>query len=331
MTQSHPSVTGGPAPAMAEVHEPTALPAYTETAQNGSPAYSEYEVVSPRPLSPAAREPTSPVYEMSTTGYPTAAEEKRQMQESIHSGDEHPLDRSPFADNTYPAEQSYPVDRTVSPGALNRGLQVPSHTKFVASGFPFPDALRTYGITETDWSNFTGEISLAAKMSSEDWTLAIGGGAAAAIVSGVFLGWLGIIPGVIVGHVIHRKTEARKLTTALHGTGDLERKLLSWNETFFAPRGVLIRLDLPGQKASMKDMDIYTNKKRGCCGVNRVNSGEFVSDGSRKSERKLAKMIRKEDRYKRKAARKGRIVIIPLNKNPAVQREKEDLYSGSVA
>jgi hypothetical protein len=314
MTQAGSPVTGAPA------HADTHLPSYDETAHhaNASPAYSEYEVVDPQPTA-------SPVPETTTTAFPTAMDEKRQLHDSMHLEDaSHPLDRSTTNPFTDPAST-----QPIGPAALARGLQVPSNTKFVSSGFPYPAQLASHNIGPDDWSRFTASITSTAKMNPNEWTMAIGGGAAAAIVSGIFIGWLGVIPGVLVGHHIHASTEKRKLVTAMHGAGTLDQELLTWNETFFAPRGVLIRLDLPGeQREGVQGMDIYQGRYMSCGG----RFQEFVSDGTRRGEKRMRKLAKRQAKMQRKAIRKGRIVIIPLNRGPGpiietreIEKD-EDLY-----
>jgi Domain of unknown function (DUF4646) len=204
-------------------------------------------------------------------------------------------------------EQTRDDDTTAS--TLARGLQVPSCRGKVSSGFPYPDMLGAYGVSSQEWSTFTSEITQAARLTNKDWTITVGASVATFCASGIFIGWLGLIPAFVVGHHVRRSTEHRNLRAA-RDTGDLEAKLLRWNETIFAPRGFLVRLDLPGDEASDLDrMDVYTPRKWGRkCGG---RCGHGVS--GRHEGRWAQKAEMRAQCAKKKTAKKGRIVIVPIN------------------
>jgi len=173
--------------------------------------------------------------------------------------------------------------------ALSRGLQVPSRSAACTSGFDYPDELAYYGVSKDHWAQFTRVICAEAKLSRQQWTTVIGKGLGTLVVGGLMVGILGAIPAIFVARLARRRQEQRNLITALAGAqGDnLARHISHWNETFFQPRGVLIRVDLPDEYLNdIEDMDVRTN-----------------GTSSRPTKK-----------TRDKAALKARIVIIPLGR-----------------
>lgn len=224
-------------------------------------------------------------------------------------------------------QQQQPSGRDTSTHILSRGLQVPSFRGKVSSGFPYPDVLGTYGVSAQEWSKLTSEIAQAAKLRSKDWTITVGASLATFCATGVFLGWLGLIPAFVVGHRLRRSKEKKNLRAA-RDAGDLETKLLELNETSFAPKGFLIRLDLPGDQSSDLDqMDVYAPKKWGrTCG-----GGCHTNATSCRSEAKRAEKVDKRAaRSRRKTAKRGRIVIVPIDSVNLYRTEPSASYGEAV-
>jgi Domain of unknown function (DUF4646) len=288
------------------------LPAYSETDEHSNTGFATPDA------------PRSPLQ----STYMTAEEEKAYLSRQDRSEAPRNLPRNPFSD---PSEQSNEQKDTViqcfpdnndqirgsnqSPTALSRGLQIPSCNGKVSSGFPYPDVLHIYNITPQAWSTFTSEITKAAQLSSKDWTVTIGASVATLAASGIFIHWLGLIPAIVVGEHLRRSKEHRNLRAA-RDTGDLEAKLLRWNETCFAPRGFLVRLDLPGdQPSDLEQMDVYAPTRkwgRKCGGGAGRHCGRAGSGGW---QAKCAEKARKREQCsKLKTAKKGRIVILPLGR-----------------
>jgi hypothetical protein len=288
------------------------------------PAYSEADEHS----NAGVATPNAPHFPSQST-YMTAEEEKAYLAGQDQSEAPRGLPRNPFSDPspqwneqnhttppTFPANHDQPRGNSPSPPTLSRGLQVPSCTNKVTSGFPYPSVLQTYNITPQAWSTFTSEITQAAQLTSKDWTITIGASFATLAASGIFIHWLGLIPAVVVGEHLRRSKEHRNLRAA-RDTGDLEAKLLRWNETCFAPRGFLVRLDLPGdQPGDLEQMDVYTEARkwgRKCGGGWGNRRGARAFSGS--CEARRAEKARKWAQCsKAKTAKKGRIVIVPLGR-----------------
>ncbi|KAB8211602.1 hypothetical protein BDV34DRAFT_219557 [Aspergillus parasiticus] len=170
---------------------------------------------------------------------------------------------------------------------LTRGLQIPSKSAYPTSGFTYPPLLTQYNITPTDWENFTSEVTTTAKLSRKQWTTAIGKGLGVMAIGGLMVGFLGAIPAYYVARRAQRSREERNM---ILGSGELRDVIERWNGGFFEPRGVLIRVDLPFEEVEEMEMMDVLERRRGF-GLGREGGGERV----------------RED-----AARKARIVIIPL-------------------
>ncbi|KAI9754090.1 MAG: hypothetical protein M1815_005797 [Lichina confinis] len=282
--------------------------------------------------------PASPASPAST--YPTAEEEKARLQAQYQNPAEYRDAAVPV-----PGPETFlpPVEGEslghASESVLSRGLQVPSNSRFVSSGFPYPEVLGGYHVSAESWNTFTAEITKEASMTASDWAVAVAGGAGTFLVGGIFVSWLAIVPAFFVGRSIHRTREAQNLAKA-RNVGDLEAKLLKWNEEYFAPRGLLIRLDLPGESYDIGKMDVHEGKRGMASWCHRRRNGCQNQEGvvaadqnmtkeQRKMEKKANKAVKKECRRKSKATKKGRIVILPMNRNGPVPTvaEPENVFA----
>ncbi|KAJ5701078.1 hypothetical protein N7488_008626 [Penicillium malachiteum] len=170
---------------------------------------------------------------------------------------------------------------------LTRGLQVPSRSGTCSSGFDYPEELMQHNITKEQWSQFTQVIQDEAKLSRAQWSTVVGKGLGTLAIGGLMIGFLGAIPAVLVARHIRRRKEQKNLRDAMTGEQGqhLAHHISHWNETFFRPRGLLIRVDLPKELVrDMKNMDIH-----------------LEASGSQP-----------ESEARDKAALKARVVIIPL-------------------
>lgn len=172
---------------------------------------------------------------------------------------------------------------------LSKGLQVPSRTSATTSGFAYPEELSRYDIIQDKWNEFTAIICDEAKLSRQQWTTVIGKGLGTLALGGVMIGFLGAIPAVLVAKHSKKRQEQRNLIASMAGArGErLSKHISNWNETFFRPRGVLIRVDLPDEYLDdMEAMNLHPGEKK-----------------------------RSDTRLREEAALKARIVIIPLDKS----------------
>ncbi|KAL8740790.1 MAG: hypothetical protein Q9190_006544 [Brigantiaea leucoxantha] len=168
---------------------------------------------------------------------------------------------------------------------LLQGLQIPSKSSYVTSGFKFPQMLEQANVSKDDWSQFTNEIRSNAKLSSSQWVTTVGTGLGIGVLGGVVIAWLGLIPAAIISHNMRKRKEKENLKTAVQ-SGALSSCVNRWNQTYFNPRGLMVRIDLPGDATEL-GMEISSSKK-----------GE--------------KSASEEEYLRKKAMKKGRIVIMPM-------------------
>ena len=216
--------------------------------------------------------------------------------------------------------------------ALLRGLQVPSRSKHISSGFRYPSILDHSGVSKKDWTSFTQEIEKYAEMSASQWITILGGAAGTLAVGNLMIGFLGLVPAVIVGRKMRDHREKQNLKIA-EQSGALKQCVERWNQDYFIARGLLIRVDLPGNSYDMDQMDLSTSKS-----FNRLSSSgaspiESYGEQSFRTTADSAKAKSKDEKHRRRAARRGRIVIIPMDPStlstPSLSETKESVSPGS--
>ncbi|PLB34744.1 uncharacterized protein BDW47DRAFT_71649 [Aspergillus candidus] len=195
---------------------------------------------------------------------------------------------------------------------LQRGLQIPSRDDRPSSGFPYPTLLTAYNVTPHHWEQFTREITDAARMTRRQWKTVVGQGLGVLAVGGLMVGALGAIPAWWVTRRAQRNREEQNLIHATTGSasspvpgeeedGRVDREVMAladkiqqWNGTFFEPRGILVRVDLPWEALEdLENMDVSLKGKRG--------EAENVSATN-------------PEKWQGKASRRARIVLIPLDR-----------------
>ncbi|EAW09060.1 uncharacterized protein ACLA_078080 [Aspergillus clavatus NRRL 1] len=192
--------------------------------------------------------------------------------------------------------------------ALTHGLQVPSRADYFTSGFVYPPVLRDFAITPTHWTQFTHELATHVKLSRGQWVTTVAKALGALALGGTMLGVLGAVPAVLVGRKARRNREEMNLVIAAaepvaeveverdgdedvlgkgeRKAGALARTVQRWNETFFRPRGLRVRVEVPWEGLEeMDEMEVSGRERRG----------------------------RKEEGVREDAARKARIVIVPVD------------------
>ncbi|KNG91545.1 hypothetical protein ANOM_000076 [Aspergillus nomiae NRRL 13137] len=197
------------------------------------------------------------------------------------------MDPPPYTPSANCSETSSTITpRNLAPETLlTRGLQIPSKSAYPTSGFTYPPLLAQYDISPADWERFTSEVTTTARMSRKQWTTAIGKGLGVMAIGGLMVGFLGAIPAYYVARRAQRSREEKNM---ILGSQELRAVIERWNGEVFQPRGMLIRVDLPFEEVEEMEMMDVLDRRRGGFGL---GSGQRV----------------RED-----AARKARIVIIPL-------------------
>ncbi|KAL3421865.1 hypothetical protein PVAG01_06021 [Phlyctema vagabunda] len=143
----------------------------------------------------------------------------------------------------------YFEDGFSSPGSVQsphgERFLVPTRTDSLSSGFPFPEKLYHFGVTNDEWFLFSTAIVNAAKTTFGDdfgaWSTAIAVGA----VSCVGLLVLGPVAGYYAGKPLHRKAVAKKVREELMQDGQIRSILSQWNDGVFRQKGFQAWIELP--------------------------------------------------------------------------------------
>ncbi|RDL40278.1 uncharacterized protein BP5553_00257 [Venustampulla echinocandica] len=127
---------------------------------------------------------------------------------------------------------------------------IPTKSASLSSGFPYDDQLQELKISHDQWTQFSGEIVAASKLTLKEdiaaWTTGITTGT---VSSGLLLVF-GPAVGYWLGRKVHRAAIEKKVQKNLTGDGDLRSIFLKWNETEFIARGFQAWLDLPNKEWS---------------------------------------------------------------------------------
>ena len=218
------------------------------------------------------------------------------------SDDNEELQRRIFMDLPPPYEEG---------SKLVRGLQVPSCTGYVTSGFRLPQTLEETGITKAEWFAFTDDIMRHATLSSQQWAEAVWSGVGVFFVGTIFISWFAVIPASFVGHQMRKHREHRNMGRAIH-CGSVDMCLDQWNKSTFMPRNLFATVALPGSPDyDIMEMDLSVSKlfrRKLKQGKISAAPGDAKDAGSRRESRKYNKASRK----RRRAMKKCRLVIMPM-------------------
>lgn len=165
--------------------------------------------------------------------------------------------------------------------SLNYGLQVPLSTSSCDSGFDYPCELRRWNILQEDWQLFTETVRHETRVLGSQRTTMIGQGPNILAVSGAIIGILGAVPAFFITRTnrIKRQRRDEKGGLANRPCESLARHMSQWNETFFRPKGIMIRLDLFGSNwdylkdrtaASTSEFPIHREKSDVAHGAARI-------------------------------------------------------------
>lgn len=146
------------------------------------------------------------------------------------------------------------------------------------------------------------------------------------------IGFFGAIPAVMVAKRKRAAQESKNLARAMaaeqnhkveeeesENENTLSFKINQWNETFFRPRGIMIRIDMPYDMSAVEDgLEVGTTTTSTTATSRKKSSSRFSSPvssrpGSVSSSASISddKSDRAKKRYE--ASQRCRIVIIPIN------------------
>lgn len=127
-----------------------------------------------------------------------------------------------------------------------RGLRVLSQKGACTSRFDYHAELLQYGIEDEDWERFTTFILHEMRLSHPNFISMIGDGPNTLAVGGVVFGVSSAIPIFFVARASRVKEQLLGLLASLTNcrVEVLSHHLAHWNDNYFRPRGVIVRLDL---------------------------------------------------------------------------------------
>ena len=190
---------------------------------------------------------------------------------------------------------------------LARGLQVPSRTCYLTSGFKYPLVLRSAYIGKTQWTAFAHDVKKYARLSSGQWMTVIGGGVGTSILTFCYLGGISIIAGTLMAHKLRKEKEYLNFMMADHN-GALSRCVDWWNEHVFMERGLVVRVDVPGHAHDMEYMDVSSSK------IFKHRQRVYANTHRRVDNIERRRRYQAREGYDRtRAMRRGRIIIIPIH------------------
>lgn len=212
-----------------------------------------------------------------------------------------------------PANQDVSINPRPPKAVLKRGLQIPTRISYITSGFHLPPTLCDAGVDRAQWKAFTREVKAYGSMSKSQWATVLGSSFAVGLWVDLLLpgaGQLVVVP--ICAHKKRRNKERDNFRVA-SASGGLQLVAEKWNRDLFKPLGLQVRIEPPNyfEARDMSTMDVsstklfkYQEKK----GVYPSSTGGI----SESADKKEVKYAGKEGKYRTKAARKGRIIIFPI-------------------
>ena len=206
---------------------------------------------------------------------------------------------------------------------LKRGLQIPTRISYITSGFRLPPTLCDAGVDRARWKAFTREVKGYGSMSKSQWASMLGINLAVGIIVDFVVpgaGQLVVVP--VLNHKGRRNKERDNFRVAF-ASGGLQMVAEKWNRELFEPLGVQVRIEPPNcfVAKDMSTMDVSSSKlfkyqeKKGLHSSSTSGCSEFA-------DKKAMKYAGKEGKYRRRAARKGRILIFPFQ--PGTNQAKVD-------
>ena len=199
---------------------------------------------------------------------------------------------------------------TTSSSTVARGLQVPSRAKSPASGFQYPPILEKMGVSQIEWEKFSDEIRSHARMNKTQWAQTIGGATGTIFTGSLMLGLFSVIPGIVIGKKMRDKHEKRNFQAASQ-SGALLESITRWNRDYFFLRGLAIRVDVPSSRKDIANLEYNMDLSTSEAIQQRSDAGSSSTSSSRLRSR-FSDSTEREEKFRAKAARRGRIVLMPL-------------------
>lgn len=200
---------------------------------------------------------------------------------------------------------SPPPTLPARPSGLRRGLQIPSRVGVITWGFSLPKVLAEQGVNKPQWTMFSHELQAFAWMSKSQWVTVI------ACHVGI---------GHIMGYKLQKHTERENFLLAYQG-GFIKAIEDRWNSDYFHPLGLQVRVE-PSGMGMTDGMDVTSTKLfryQQKMGISSPAPGVVSAE----ADKKEYKYQSQEGRYRVKAVRKTRIVVLPFSMVRPVSSQRE--------
>jgi len=290
--------TRDPEDRLEQPHPDPPFPTYALYPREAFHNYEYYQPVS----SPKEKEAVNELSQSPLTGVPAARIEDRAPRNSID-----------LAPSTTPNQQARSKPEWFVQGRLLRSLHIPSRHSTISSGFEMPLCLLDCGVSELRWNLFQKEIRKHASMSISQWGTCIISGWAYGTLFSAATGFFGPFIWIVITHKMRKQREQHNWIAAI-ACGAINHCLDRWNLDYFEPMGLHATVEPPGC-GNMADSDVTSTK------LFKYHQKHGFASEQPGCARKFAgvKELRcqyKEGRGRTVAARRGRIVVLPLNLVP---------------
>ena len=202
---------------------------------------------------------------------------------------------------------------------LKRGLQIPTRISYITSGFRLPPTLYDAGVDRAQWKAFTREVKGCGSMSKSQWACVLGYSFGVGLLVDLsiapLLGQLVVAP--VLAHKKRRNKERENFRVAF-ASGGLQLVTEKWNKILFEPLGLQVRIEPPNcfHARDMSTMDVSSTKlfkHQEKNGLYSTSTGGL----SESADKKEVRYAGKEGKHRTNAARKGRILVHPIQPEPS--------------
>jgi Domain of unknown function (DUF4646) len=140
-----------------------------------------------------------------------------------------------------PRNKPYADSSSVTPDVI----VISSTSTLVISGFPYQNVLASVDVTRQNWSQFTADIARSIRQSSTDRSRIILCGLLTGVVFFFVLGPPSVFAGAASARSMAREVERERLLQNTNLRESLKRAIQEWNEAYFLPRRLHVRLEVP--------------------------------------------------------------------------------------
>lgn len=170
--------------------------------------------------------------------------------------DSQPTDPPPYSDNFTESSNDrkclwvrLPLHRTRRCADVPTGPQdvfvANSNSKLVRSGFPYQTSLASAAVPAQEWLTFTKDIAAAVQKTSRDQLEIFLCGFVTGAMLFCIIGPPSLLVGVASARSMDRAAERERLLRNASPGEALYRILQDWNEAYFIPRHLHVRLEVP--------------------------------------------------------------------------------------